>query len=520
MTVYELAIVLLEFRQAPEQDRWLANWQRELAESLPTVIQWALGRVPAEVRRKLPQDRWPDELSAAALFVVKRTCFATDASHYQIFGLEPGPISQGTLRTRYRALIRLTHPDVGVSGLPVNAAGRVNRAYAVLGNDNTRRAYDEQLAAAEPEPVQPARQDAETPQREANRSSGRREACNRESGHRVHDQAGLGERILARWVWVNARWSRQLRVVLIGLAIFVATGLVVFWNVSETREVNTIVALAPESGAVGNPMIQDDALPVSAAKQTQAGRQPHGFVKHAVPALPADAPRGSGDAVAALNQPGQARPDESSGPALDAGYGAVAARQAEGGSSDDARRQGWATAERTQQPHGTDSGADAAMGEAGRTPDQGRGSAVIASEAASAPGIASRGKQRVTPAAALQDKHVDWPAARRYLQDITGAVGDKSETRWLNDYLEQMNVKGSLLRPIIVLHDRYGDLSTQYSTWSMAEGNGLFDAETTLTVHALSGQGSQAALSFLLRAQFQATEAGTRLKALDLLPIE
>ncbi len=80
------------------------------------------------------------------MLFIARACFAPEATHYQLFGLAPSACTPDALRARYRNLIRLTHPDMGIKGLPLNAAGAVNRAESVLSDPEQRRRYDEELA--------------------------------------------------------------------------------------------------------------------------------------------------------------------------------------------------------------------------------------------------------------------------------------------------------------------------------------------------------------------------------------
>jgi hypothetical protein len=86
----------------------------------------------------------PQAVRQAALLFVLRACFAPGLNHYQLLGLPPS-FAAGQLRTRYRALIRLTHPDMGIEGLPLGAAGMVNRAHAVLADATQRAVYDREL---------------------------------------------------------------------------------------------------------------------------------------------------------------------------------------------------------------------------------------------------------------------------------------------------------------------------------------------------------------------------------------
>ena len=149
-----LASVLLEFGQAPGRFSLRLGEPPLLHARLDTVALWAMGRIPP------PLQVQSAALQEAAIAFVKRACFAPDNTHYQVLGLKPEAINPATLRARYRTLIRLAHPDMGVCGLPHDAAGLVNRAHEVLGSAVRRSTYDQQLAQtgaslrAVPQPAQ------------------------------------------------------------------------------------------------------------------------------------------------------------------------------------------------------------------------------------------------------------------------------------------------------------------------------------------------------------------------------
>jgi curved DNA-binding protein CbpA len=116
---------------------WLANGSAE-------TLAAAARQVGAEA----------GEIRAAALFLLQRLCFARDASHYRILGLNPDATSE-QIKEHHRLLMRLVHPDrAGVSDFWVDSyAARVNEAYSVLSRPQTRAAYNEFLARQEPTAV-------------------------------------------------------------------------------------------------------------------------------------------------------------------------------------------------------------------------------------------------------------------------------------------------------------------------------------------------------------------------------
>ena len=136
----QLAKVLLDFGRAPGKYPVRLGEPRELHAGLDTLTVWALGRLPKELESQA------GALRDAAVLFIARACFAPEATHYQMFGLTAAACTPDALRSRYRNLIRLTHPDMGIKGLPSNAAGAVNRAQGVLSDPQLRRRYDEDLA--------------------------------------------------------------------------------------------------------------------------------------------------------------------------------------------------------------------------------------------------------------------------------------------------------------------------------------------------------------------------------------
>jgi hypothetical protein len=137
-----LCEALHDFAAAPGRHALRLREPAVLFDELELVALWALGRLPEGVAQ-------PQAVRQAALLFVLRACFAPGLNHYQLLGLSPS-FTAAQLRARYRALIRLTHPDMGIEGLPVGAAGMVNRAHAVLADEGQRALYDRQLFAQLP----------------------------------------------------------------------------------------------------------------------------------------------------------------------------------------------------------------------------------------------------------------------------------------------------------------------------------------------------------------------------------
>lgn len=97
----------------------------------------------------------PETVQQGARLFVRHALLRASNDHYALLGVRPG-VDDLTLRSHYRALIRLTHPDVGheAGTWPPETAARVNRAYEVLSTPELREQYDanRQRSAAQPAP--------------------------------------------------------------------------------------------------------------------------------------------------------------------------------------------------------------------------------------------------------------------------------------------------------------------------------------------------------------------------------
>jgi hypothetical protein len=74
---------------------------------------------------------------------------------YDEFGVAPDA-SADAVRAGYRRQARLLHPDVAGAADTGDAMRRLNQAWAVLGDADQRRRYDESLAHGAPPPTGPA----------------------------------------------------------------------------------------------------------------------------------------------------------------------------------------------------------------------------------------------------------------------------------------------------------------------------------------------------------------------------
>ncbi|MGP1691423.1 MAG: DnaJ domain-containing protein, partial [Giesbergeria sp.] len=226
MPMNALAKVLLDFGRTPGRYALRLREPRELHAQLDTVALWAQGRMPDTLEEQ------SQELRAAAVLFIQRACFAQENNHYQVLGLLPGPVEPDVLRARYRSLIRLTHPDMGVQGLPSGAAGMVNRAQEVLANPDLREKYDQQLEGS----ARPSWQGiapAPAPLAEDMHLLQRRRLD--------HHHGGLGERWRALW----ARYPTQARLLLTATGIGVLVVVLLAWAANDAPGGALVVARAP-----------------------------------------------------------------------------------------------------------------------------------------------------------------------------------------------------------------------------------------------------------------------------------
>ena len=130
------------------------------------VFRFAQGKFPHGLMRDLPNDERARLREAANAFI-RQVCFREGSSHYHTLCVPPDAGSEA-IKEHYHLLMALIHPDrqdAAQEHWPTGCAQRVNRAYAVLSDDELRRGYDEVLrkssagATVEPE-AQPQRPQA------------------------------------------------------------------------------------------------------------------------------------------------------------------------------------------------------------------------------------------------------------------------------------------------------------------------------------------------------------------------
>lgn len=498
----DLARQLLDFSQAPGRHALRLGEPRALFSNLETIAQWAMGRLPAEL------DDRTDELVGSAILFIQRACFAPDNNHYQVLGLTPASCSPELLRTRYRTLIRLTHPDMGITGLPADAAGTVNRAADVLGDDAARQRYDEQLRkhnAPRPPPAA-APGMGSTAGRPPPATPGSRQ---RVAVVPVARTRSLGE----RWLGLVAQYPRQWHWALVAGVIAIPVALFLLWTAQDTAKGGALVA----------------------GKRTPTGTQSDEARRLALlQAPPAETPvRGADQPPVAVNSPRT----PSYAPAAVPGGSPVA------------------RADRLPRPGRGDASTPAATTDqlpgqapAVHVPPVRPASPLVAEPArpippdVHAPPLVPEARPLavapVQPAPVAPTTYpapaapappapppvapppptwtVDTGEARRYAGDIVATMGSASRARYLQDYLTGMKVRGTLLQPAIDLLGRYPDLSVHRSGWSEERQPGAMTLRSVVVLNP--SQAGEESRIYRLSAEFRGTENGTVLVRLDLRP--
>ena len=549
----ELARELLSFGQTPGRYALHLGEPKALFSRLETVAQWASGRLPAELQTQA------QPITAAAVLFIQRACFAPGNTHYQILGLTPSSLTPELLRTRYRSLIRLTHPDMGIAGLPADAAGMVNRSLDVLSDESARRRYDEQLQksqAPRPPPAAAPTQAADRASRPHMGAgpgwspSGYERPRRRAPAVSVARKQGLSE----RWLGLMSQYPRQIHWALVAGVILVPVGLVLFWAAQDTTKGGVLVASKP-------PPPPSSAKPAE-ARRTETTRTAMQNAPKPQQTLPAE--RKADAPTAAKPQPAQnilstaqataakivapVAPDPSATPASSATIYITSAPAVE------PARQPSAQPDRSPPPQPFDLAMQAAEHPPpAPSPTRATERAPTQAFAASAPAEAAPFIRKVatsvaapaqapapapapratapresapapaiapppaapTPAAPVPPAYnVDVTEAKRYLAEIVGTLESAPRARHLQDYLSSMKVRGTLLRPALDFITRYPDLSVHRSGWAEDRQPGLLTLRSSIVLRPASA-GSEARL-YNLHAEFRSTDQGTMLVRLEL----
>lgn len=483
----ELARRLLAFGRAPGRYALALGEPRELFLELDTLAQWAQGRCPEDLVAELGEASAADLVGAAVLFI-QRACFAPDGTHYQVLGFTPQSFAPELLRGRYRALIRLTHPDMGIAGLPADAAGMVNRAQDVLADAAARQRYDQQLQrhqAPPPAAESPADAWPQAMNPMPGRAGGRRPAAVAQ----LAESRRLGE----RWLSLTARYPWQWRAALLGVVIAVPLAGLLLWASQDLSDHGAIVVAKRAAPSLGPAAAPSPAIvPLPAPQAGQEARADARPAKVQVPHRPVEA------------DPSAVRPAPPVPPASPphAPRSQVALQAQDGHPADTHANPAPAPAARRDRPAVAQERPAADLPRIARAPSGQR-----------QPATAAPAGAVVEPVAVWS---VDAPAAKRYLGDIVATMESAPRARHLQAYLAGMHVEGSLLRPVVDLLGRYPELRVQRSAWSEDLRPGALRVRSVVVLQPRASP--EPTHTYRLLAEFRGTESGTVLVRLDFGP--
>lgn len=550
----KLSEALLDFAAAPGRHALRMGEPVVLFGAMDTMALWALGRLPTQAAE-------PERLRAAALLFITRTCFAMGNSHYQLLGLRPHEVTPQRLRSRYRALIGLTHPDRAIAGLPPDAAGMINRAHEVLADPQRRAEYDMQLAMqSRPRMATPGQRAATTP---SGTSGGKRSTSHHKPARSARSAAAgssadrsaaargsppltsLGRGLVRRGHFIVGaslrkdlhtpapgwlhRWSpTTLRVWLASAVLLACAWVLVFWGLKGSSAERRLVVVEQSSGAASAQPNETVSVRLPAA-WARALDLPLSHVQMQEPPPGAAVPGaiGSGHPKGDLTLSPALTPPTNGGRT-----GAAPHATSDGASGQTAQTAAALAASKASTkpalpPSGTIAGTGGAGSSASSAPHASTPSAspLSASPLASsgAPSAASsslsartdKAKERSAAAdhtlansAIIWD--VDQEPARAYLKQLLNLLQKPEQARSTNQYLLDMKVRGSLLRPAAqALRVQSADLIETHQP-------GVLRVQGVLKAQSEADERPARALRFEVQAEFRGTHQGTVLTLLNM----
>ena len=483
-----LCETLLDFAAAPGRHALRLREPALLFDELDLVALWALGRVPEGLSE-------PQAVRQAALLFVLRACFAPGLNHYQLLGLPPS-FAAGQLRTRYRALIRLTHPDMGIEGLPLGAAGMVNRAHAVLADAAQRAVYDRQLLTQLP----PA---AALPT-----------GAGLEAGR-------MGATVVSATDWrlTGSRWpgvrhvvSMQLvhmvehmvgrRVVAVGVLLLGAV-MALGWAMRGSGTNSRLVANDQSVSAVKPGAPEPETVRLRIPVQWSKGIDvPVANVQ--VPNAPVSDMPWPGLTAKNGPVPPPSLVPRAAGPALPEASSGVAAPSPVAAAPVSAAPVITASVAATPVTAVPVAAAPLAAAPAAAAPVK------------AAPALVMHSSDAPSGAGRSTVWDVDVPSARTYLQDLLSQLALPEQARTTSHALAQMNVHGSLLMPPGAVGDAMRSVQIERADLNESHRPGVLRIRGLMWAHVSSVNSKPRAVRWRVQAEFKGTAQGTVLTLLDL----
>lgn len=250
------------------------------------LIRIAAGKVVDEKTSTVDQNGLPAiDLRAAANRFVADVMLAATSDHFTTLGVSRDADSS-TMRENFRRLMALVHPDARPVGFPPDAASRVNRAYAVLADDEARSAYASSLTP--PDSVPMVVRSATNAARTSGKPSFR-------------PRSGVSERLRGLALALRARhvllWMAVLLLIPLGLGL---TSLLSHEAPARLVEARPKLNLSVDLGGISPPTIAagTHSSTVAAATSSQETAEP---ALASIPKLPSPSP-------------GRAQPDRAPAP--------------------------------------------------------------------------------------------------------------------------------------------------------------------------------------------------------------
>lgn len=530
-----LARVLFDFSRTPGRYALRLREPAELHDQIDTLALWALGRVPEALQEQT------QEIKAAAVMFLQRACFAPENNHYQVLGLQQGPVDPELLRSRYRALIRLTHPDMGVKGLPTNAAGLVNRAQKVLADPALREKYDQELESE----AWPRWRTAPPVAGVVGAPLARKSEAHWAAPKR---RLGGGEGWSALW----ARYPSQVRMLLTTLGVGILVVAVLTWAANDTPGgAMLVVARAPASA----PKAPDTAPPaVKQAAGTQTGQRVAAPAESTARLVAAAKPASDDGAALQMSrevtQNLNVRPAARDVPSEQARAAVPPRAQREPGDETVANVPAKATPAATPTPtvarsappadHRKPAPAPAYAEPAPETsvpsPASASATTTVATAApapaptptpapAPAPAPAQAPSPPAPPPATAQAQKPQWsvdtPGATQYLRDLMATLERPQDAQRAHDLLRKMDVKGNLLAPGLRLGREYPQLKVTAVALSPSARPGALEMSGTVQLAASNPQtAASTTVRYRLAAHFVGLPEGTAMSRLELVETE
>jgi hypothetical protein len=201
---------LLDFLREPARHRPRYTRYRAAPPAGHHLLRFAQGRFPHALMRDLAKPE-RERLRQGACDFIRQVCFRDDATHYDVLCVSPDA-KRDAIKENYHLLMALIHPDrqeTLAAPWPTDFAQRVNRAYAVLADDASRRQYDAGLRHRDARPASAADAAARAGIAAARRPRARRERAGLRIARILIALTAVVATLLLLEVWVHEGSGEQ-----------------------------------------------------------------------------------------------------------------------------------------------------------------------------------------------------------------------------------------------------------------------------------------------------------------------